>query len=211
MEESQRRKKILALLAKTYPDAYCALHHETPFQLLIATILSAQCTDERVNKVTPELFEKYPDAKSMSKARITSLESLVRSTGFYRSKAKSLKESSIDIVERFDGKLPRSIEELTQLRGVGRKTANVLLGNAFGINKGVVVDTHVGRLSRRFGLTKEKNPVKVEKDLMEIVPKKNWTLISHQMIFHGRALCKAQRPQCGNCPFALELCPSAEL
>ncbi|MEZ4703863.1 MAG: endonuclease III [Bdellovibrionota bacterium] len=205
-----QKKKILKELDRLYPDAYCALTHDNPYQLLIATILSAQCTDERVNKVTPELFKKYPDAHSMSKATLPSIEKIIRSTGFFRSKAKSIKQSSMDIVEKYNGKVPQSMEELTTLRGVGRKTANVVMGNAFGKNMGVVVDTHVGRLSRRLGFTTHKDPVKVEKDLMELVPKKDWTKISHQFIFHGRQVCKAINPRCGECTMAA-FCPNAEL
>lgn len=197
-------------LAKLFPDPNCALVHDDPFQLLVATILSAQCTDERVNKVTPSLFQKYPDAASMSKAPLSSIEKLIQSTGFFRSKAKSLKSSSEDIVTKHGGKVPASMDELIKLRGVGRKTANVVLGNAFGKNVGVVVDTHVGRLSRRFGFTKEKDPVKVEKDLMKLVSQKDWTVISHRMIMHGRATCKARKPLCGACELHT-LCPSSEV
>jgi endonuclease-3 len=201
------QKKILKKLKELYPDANCALEHENAFQLLCSTILSAQCTDARVNMVTPKLFKTYPSPLMMAKAPLERLEDLIRSTGFYKNKAKSLQQTSASIVEKFDGKVPDTMEDLTSLRGVGRKTANVVLGNAFGKNEGVVVDTHVGRLSRRLGLTKHEDPVKVEQDLMKIVPKADWTVISHEMISHGRALCKAQRPKCEICPLA-DLCPS---
>lgn len=191
-----------------YPNAVCALDHQSPFQLLSSTILSAQCTDERVNKVTPELFKHYPTASTMAKAPIEHLEELVRTTGFFRSKAKSLHEMSNSLVNEFGGEVPDSMDKLIRLRGVGRKTANVVLGNAFGKNEGVVVDTHVGRLSRRFTFTRHTDPVKVEKDLMKLVPKKKWTAISHEMIMHGRALCKAQRPKCEICPIS-PICPSS--
>lgn len=199
--------KILKKLKTLYPDVDCALVHANPFELLGSTILSAQCTDARVNMVTPKLFKTYPTPSSMAKAPIEKLEELVKTTGFYKNKAKSLKEMSKSLVEKFDGKVPQTMDELISLRGVGRKTANVVLGNAFGINHGVVVDTHVGRLSRRLGFTKHNDPVKVEKDLMKIVPKKDWTLISHQLISHGRAICKSQRPKCLECTLK-DLCPS---
>lgn len=198
---------ILKRLKKLYPDANCALTHHNPFELLVSTILSAQCTDERVNKVTPELFRHYPTPQKMAKAPLPKLEELVRTTGFFRSKAKSLHTTANALVDQFNGVVPQTMDELTSLRGVGRKTANVVLGNAYNKNEGVVVDTHVGRLSRRFGFTKQTDPVKVEKDLMEIVPKEDWTVISHEMIMHGRAICKAQRPLCLQCPLA-DICPS---
>ena len=192
-----------------YPDAECELTHHDPFQLLISTILSAQCTDKRVNMVTPALFKRFKTPRSFANAERSELEGLIRSTGFFRSKAKSIQEASRDIAEKHKGKLPETMEELTQLRGVGRKTANVVLGTAFGKNEGVVVDTHVKRISYRLGLTKQKDPVKVEKDLVEILPRKEWTLFSHRLIWHGRKLCKAARPQCPACDLA-PLCPSAE-
>lgn len=193
-----------------YPDANCALEHHNPFELLTSTILSAQCTDARVNMVTPALFKKYPTPEKMSKAPMEKLEELIRTTGFFRSKAKSLHEMSKSLVEKFGGKVPNTMEDLIQLRGVGRKTANVVLGNAFGKNIGVVVDTHVGRLSRRFYFTKHMDPVKVEQDLMKIVPQEHWTSISHEMILHGRAICKAQSPKCYTCPIS-DVCPSYPL
>lgn len=204
---AESSKKILQKLAQLYPDVDCALNHKNSFELLSSTILSAQCTDERVNMVTPILFKSYPTPEKMAKAPLEKLEKIIRSTGFFRSKAKSLLEMSISLVEKFNGQVPRTMDDLISLRGVGRKTANVVLGNAFGINHGVVVDTHVGRLSRRLGFTKQKDPVKVEKDLMKIVPEKDWTLISHQLIAHGRMICKSQRPQCMKCPLS-SLCPS---
>lgn len=180
-------------LYKHYPDARCELDHRNPFELLIATILSAQCTDVQVNKVTPDLFEAYPTPEAMSKAELEDLEELVRSTGFYRNKAKSLKESSTTIVEEYDGEVPQTMKELLTLRGAARKTANVVLGNAFGKNEGVVVDTHVKRLSNRFGLTKEKkNTNKIERDLMALFPRETWTNLSHLFIHHGRNACKAR-------------------
>ncbi len=193
-----------------YPDVECALEHQDPLQLLVSTILSAQCTDERVNKVTPALFQRCKTAKDYATIPIGELEELIRSTGFFRSKAKSIQEASRQIWKEHGGKVPDTMEELTELRGVGRKTANVILGTAFGKNEGIVVDTHVGRLSRRMGLTRQKDPVKVEKDLMKIVPRKNWTSFSHQMIWHGRKLCKARSPRCTDCSIA-PLCPSANL
>ena len=192
----QQKENALELyneLLEYYPDPQCELDHRNPFELLIATILSAQCTDVRVNKVTPDLFEAYPTPEAMSKAELEDLEELVRSTGFYRNKAKSLKESSTTIVEEYDGEVPQTMKELLTLRGAARKTANVVLGNAFGKNEGVVVDTHVKRLSNRFGLTKEKkNTNKIEKDLMALFPRETWTNLSHLFIHHGRNACKAR-------------------
>lgn len=205
--DANNQKKILKKLKELYPDANCALDHENAFQLLCSTILSAQCTDARVNMVTPKLFKMYPTPERMANAPIEKIEDLIRSTGFYKNKAKSLQQTSRNIVEKFGGRVPDTMEELTSLRGVGRKTANVVLGNAFGKNEGVVVDTHVGRLSRRLGLTKHEDPVKVEQDLIKIVPKIDWTVISHELISHGRAICKSQRPKCEICPLA-DLCPS---
>ncbi len=210
MKKSERHNAILKKLAQLFPDPDCALDHDTPYQLLMATILSAQCTDVRVNKVTPALFEAYPTAEKAANADVSDVEALVRSTGFYRSKAKSIVSSSQDIVEKHNGALPQTMKELTALRGVGRKTANVVLGNAFGINVGVVVDTHVGRLSRRLGLTKHKDAVRIEKDLMKIVPQEDWTVFSHRMIMHGRQTCKSQNPKCDQCALST-LCPSAFL
>lgn len=199
--------KALKLLKKHYPDAHCALDHETPFQLLIATILSAQCTDERVNQVTKVLFAQFPDALSLSAADIAVIEKIVRPTGFFKNKSKNLKLCSQSLVQEFSGEVPRTMDELVDLAGVGRKTANVVLGNAFGIASGVVVDTHVTRLSNRFGWTKSVDPVAIEAELCKLVPKSDWILISHLLISHGRAICKARRPLCDQC-FLADHCPS---
>lgn len=191
--QKERAEEILNELYRHYPNPHCELNHRNPFELLIATILSAQCTDVRVNKTTPALFETYPTPELMKDAPLEELEELVRSTGFYRNKAKSLKETSQILVEEFDGEVPQNMEDLLKLRGAARKTANVVLGNAFGINVGVVVDTHVKRFSNRFGLTKEKkNTNKIEKDLMALFPRESWTDLSHLMIHHGRGPCKAR-------------------
>ncbi len=190
---------IYRTLAKQYPDAKCALHHTNAFQLLIATILSAQCTDERVNMTTPELFKRYPTPQKLAKATQPAVEKIVKSCGFYRNKAKSIRTAAQAIVEHHDGNVPQTMEELLKLPGVARKTANVVLGNAFGINEGVVVDTHVKRLSHRMGLTENTTPDKVEKDLMPLIPQKNWTMLSHLLIWHGRATCQARKPDCENC------------
>jgi endonuclease III len=200
-----RTQAVLAILARTYPDAKTALNFETPLQLLIATILSAQCTDVRVNMVTPSLFARYPTAAAFAAAPQTELEQQIRSTGFYRNKARAIRECCADIVGRYGGNVPRTMEELLNLRGVGRKTANVVLGNAFGI-PGIVVDTHVWRLSHRLGLTREKDPVKIEFALMPLIPREQWTLFSHWLILHGRALCIARKPRCSICPIAAQ-CP----
>jgi endonuclease-3 len=192
-EQKERAEKLLEELYEHYPNPHCELEHKNPFELLIATILSAQCTDVRVNKVTPALFEAYPTAEAMADAPLEELEELVRTTGFYRNKAKSLKEASKTIVENFDGDVPDTMKELLTLRGAARKTANVVLGNAFDKNVGVVVDTHVKRLSNRFGLTREKkNTDKIEKHLMALFPQESWTDLSHLMIHHGRNACKAR-------------------
>lgn len=192
-EQIERAEQLLEELYEHYPNPHCELVHDNPFELLIATILSAQCTDVRVNKVTPALFEAYPTPEAMAEAPLEDLEGLVRTTGFYRNKAKSLKESSQTIVEEFDGEVPQTMKELLTLRGAARKTANVVLGNAFDKNIGVVVDTHVKRLSNRFGLTREKkNTNKIEKHLMALFPQESWTDLSHLMIHHGRNACKAR-------------------
>jgi len=196
-----RVRSIVDGLEELYPDVDCELDRETPFQLVCATILSAQCTDERVNKVTPALFAAYPDAAAFAAADQGALEKAIHSTGFFRNKAKSIREASADIVAKHGGKVPRTLEELTALRGVGRKTANVVLGNAYGI-PGVVVDTHVTRLSHRLGLTNETDPVKIEFALMPLVPRELWTLFSHWLILHGRAVCNARKPLCSRCPLA---------
>lgn len=202
--------EILSRLKKEYPDAHCELDFENPLQLLIATILSAQCTDKRVNMVTPELFRTFPDAESLSIADTEQLENLIKSTGFFRNKTKSLLGMSAAVVERHNGQVPSTMEELVQLPGVGRKTANVVLGNAFSIDEGVVVDTHVGRLSIRLGFTNETDPVKVEQVLMSLIPRDDWTLISHLLIFHGRRVCIARLPRCESCVLA-DVCPSARV
>jgi len=207
---AQRVQKIFPKLKKTYPDAKTALDHSNPMQLLIATILSAQCTDVRVNIVTKDLFKKYKSPSDWAKADIRQIENDIRSTGFYRNKARNIKKSCRIILDKFNGKVPCTMEELLTLAGVGRKTANVLLGNAFG-TPGITCDTHVIRLSRRLGLSGNKDPVKLEFDLMEIVPRKKWggwTMFSHLLIFHGRNICKARKPDCPNCPIEKQ-CPSA--
>jgi endonuclease-3 len=201
-----RLKKIIAALDRTYPEAHCELGHADPLELLIATILSAQCTDKRVNIVTKELFKKHRSAADYAKAPLAELEQAVKTTGFFRNKAKNIQACCRKLIVRHDGRVPRTMEELTQLDGVGRKTANVVLGNAFDINVGVVVDTHVARLSQRLGLTKQKTPEKIERDLMALVPQKQWTLFSHWLIWHGRRRCDARRPDCAHCEIR-KLCP----
>jgi endonuclease-3 len=203
----QRTLKIIEVLKATYPDAHCALEHRNAYELLVATILSAQCTDARVNMVTPVLFKKYPSPRELAGAQPQELEKLIQSTGFFRSKARSLRESATDIVAKHGGEVPQTMEQLTDLRGVGRKTANVVLGNAFGQNVGVVVDTHVTRVSNRLGLTAQENAVKIESDLMPLVPQEDWTLFSHLLIFHGRQICIARKPKCEQCPL-LKHCPT---
>ena len=194
-----RVSAILEQLRELYPDARCALDFRSPLELLIATILSAQCTDERVNKVTPALFAAWPDAAALANASPEALEKAIHSTGFFRNKARAIREACADIVAKHGGQVPRTIEELVALRGVGRKTANVVLGNAYGLNEGVVVDTHVGRLSVRLGLTNETDPVKVEMALMPLVPRESWTTFAHWLILHGRAVCQARKPRCSAC------------
>jgi endonuclease-3 len=201
-----RTRKIVAALERTYPNAHCELNYSNPLELLIATILSAQCTDKRVNIVTAELFKKYPSANDFAGANPAELENDVRSTGFYRNKARNLKSACTDIVAKHGGQVPQSMEELVQLGGVGRKTANVVLGNAFNLNVGVVVDTHIGRLSHRLGLTTHRAPEKIEQDLMVLVPQDKWTLFSHLLIWHGRRRCPARKPDCDRCEI-VKLCP----
>jgi len=204
-KQKELAENILEELYKHYPNPVCELNHRNPFELLIATILSAQCTDVRVNKVTPALFEAYPTPETMAEAPLEELEELVRTTGFYRNKAKSLKEASNTIVKEFDGEVPDTMQDLLKLRGAARKTANVVLGNAFNKNVGVVVDTHVKRLSNRFGLTKEKkNTNKIEKDLMALFPQEHWTNLSHLMIHHGRNACKARLSQPPDHPICIK-------
>jgi endonuclease-3 len=204
--KTARLKKIIAGFQKTYPDAHCELTYANPLQLLVAVILSAQCTDKRVNMITPELFKKYRTAKDFADAPRAELEQFIKSAGFFRSKAKNIQNCCRKLVERHGGEVPRTMEELIQLDGVGRKTANVVLGNAFGINVGVVVDTHVMRLSHRLGLTTRRTPEKIEPDLMKLVPQKRWTLLSHLLIWHGRRRCFARKPDCENCE-VLKWCP----
>ena len=199
-----RIKKILKILSRTYPDVKTALRHRSPLQLLVATILSAQCTDKQVNQVTPALFKKLRTAKDFANVPLSDLEEMVRPTGFYRNKAKAIKACCEALVEKHGGKVPDSIDDLVKLPGIGRKTANVILGSAFGI-PGIVVDTHAKRVSQRIGLTKERDPIKIEFDLMPKIPKKDWIAFSHQMIWHGRSLCNARKPKCPECPLR-DLC-----
>jgi endonuclease-3 len=204
----QRIAKILPILKRLYPQAKCSLDHRNPLELLVATILSAQSTDERVNIVTTDLFKKYRTAKDYADAPQEQLERDIHSTGFFRNKAKSLRGMGQAIVERFGGKVPRTMEDLTSLPGVGRKTANVVLGNAFGQNVGIVVDTHVTRVAKRLGLTRHAvDAVKIEQDLVKIIPQPDWTLFSHLLIFHGRQICQARKPKCPQCPL-LSNCPA---
>jgi endonuclease-3 len=209
-QRKERTEQIIKLLKRAHPDAHCALNHSNAFELLIATILSAQCTDERVNIVTADLFRKYRKPEDYLKVRDTELQQDIKTTGFFRNKTKSIQGASKMLVEEFDSEVPRTMDELLQLPGVARKTANVVLGVAYGIAAGIVVDTHVGRLSHRLGLTKQKDAGKIETDLMDLVAKKDWIIFSHLLIFHGRRVCKARRPLCGEC--AVEnLCPSSML
>jgi endonuclease-3 len=200
--------EVFSRLTKAHPDAHCELDHETPLQLLSATILSAQCTDKRVNMVTPVLFKTYPTARAMSDAPPEQLEDIIRSTGFFRNKTKSLIGLGKALVERHNGEVPDSMDDLVKLPGVGRKTANVVLGNAFNKNEGVVVDTHVARVSQRLGLTKETDPVRIEQDLIPLFPRDDWALLSHLLIFHGRRICEARRPKCEICTLN-DICPSS--
>jgi endonuclease III len=208
-DRAARVSRILPLLKKTYPQAKCSLDHASPLELLVATILSAQCTDDRVNLVTKKLFKKYRTAAAYAKAPQEELEKDVQSTGFYRNKAKSIRAMAQSLLDLHGGKVPQTMDELTHLAGVGRKTANVVLGNAFGINVGVTVDTHVSRLSQRLGLTKETDPVKIEQDLIPIVPQTDWALWSHLLIHHGRAICQARSPKCEVCPLLAD-CPAGK-
>ncbi|MBI2824715.1 MAG: endonuclease III [Planctomycetia bacterium] len=198
--------RVARRLAREYPDAQCSLTHRSPLELLISTILSAQCTDERVNIVTKDLFHRYRTAADFARAPLARLEKAIKSTGFFRNKAKNIKACCQAIVERHAGQVPRSLEDLVELPGVGRKTANVVLGTAFGVATGVVVDTHVARLSQRLGLTKAKDPVKIEQDLMRDLPKQEWIALSHRLIQHGRRICTARKPKCDVCPLADD-CP----
>jgi endonuclease-3 len=205
-EKKVRAKVIYRQLSKNYPNVRCELDYKNAFQLLVATVLSAQCTDKRVNQTTPALFKKYPNPQKMAKADLRDIQNLVKSTGFFRAKAKNIKGLSNKIMEEFDGKVPSNLEDLITLPGVGRKTANVVLGHAFGI-PGITVDTHFGRLSRRFGWSKQNNPVKVEFEVGELIPEKEWTNLSQRMIWHGRRVCHSRKPACGACALA-KLCPS---
>src|ERR1700735_4898586 len=207
MRVKERLQCIIERLAEVYPTAHCELDFETPFQLLVATILSAQCTDKRVNIVTRDLFPKYPTAYELAAVSQEELELAIKTAGFYRSKAKNLRAMAKDLVEKNRGEVPPSMEELTQLAGVGRKTANVVLGNAFSIAEGIVVDTHVARLSKRFALTKQEEPGRIEAILMRLVPRSQWTIFSHWLIWHGRRRCYARNPDCPNCELA-SVCPS---
>lgn len=203
-------RELYARLRTLYPDAHCELDHETPLQLLIATILSAQCTDRRVNMVTPLVFRTFPTARALADADPAALEEMIKSTGFFRNKTKSLIALGKTLVERHGGEVPDSLEELVKLPGVGRKTANVILGNAFRKNEGVVVDTHVGRLAVRLGLTRQTDPVKVEQELMPLVDRDDWTMLAHVLIFHGRRVCFARSPQCPLCSLS-GICPSSSV
>jgi endonuclease-3 len=205
LSQEARARHIVRLLAKAFPDAHCALCHKDALQLLIATILSAQCTDARVNMVTPALFARYPDARSFATANPSELEEMIRSTGFFRNKARNIIACCRALVEQHGGEVPATMEELVPLPGIGRKTANVILGNAFGV-PGITVDTHVARLSYRLELTTHTDPVKIERDLMRLIPKKEWTMFSHRLIFHGRQVCFARKPLCDQCVL-LQVCP----
>jgi endonuclease III len=205
----ERAGQIVAELRQLYPDAKCSLDFTTPLELLVATMLSAQCTDERVNQVTKTLFQKYRSPQDYANADPETLEQDVKQTGFYRNKAKHIREAAQMIVERYDGAVPQTMEELIALPGVARKTANVVMGNAFGVVEGVVVDTHVGRLARRLGLTESDDPVKVEQDLMALLPQRDWLDLSHMLIMHGRATCPARKPLCSACTLA-PLCPTGQ-
>jgi endonuclease-3 len=210
MTARERVAQLVKVLPKVYPDAHTELNFKTPLELLIATILSAQCTDKRVNLVTPALFKKYPTAADYAKAPPAEIEKMIRSTGFFRNKTKSIRAATSAIVEKHNGKVPDTMEELRELPGVGRKTANVVLGNAFGKDEGIVVDTHVVRLSRRLRLTKHDDPEKIERDLMKLVPREHWTNWSHWLIWHGRRRCFARKPDCANCEI-FRLCPSGKI
>lgn len=209
-EIKQRTHKIVGRLSREFPDAHCALDHRNAFELVAATILSAQCTDARVNMVTPVLFKAFPTPEALADADQSAVENIIKSTGFFRNKAKSLVGMARAVVERHGGQVPDTMDELVKLPGVGRKTANVVLGNAFGKNEGIVVDTHVQRISGLLKLTREKTPEKIELALMPLVPRPKWTIFSHLLILHGRKTCIARRPLCGECRIS-DLCPSADL
>lgn len=209
MKKNEKALEVYRRLKKLYPDAHCELTHSNPFELLVATILSAQCTDARVNIVTPHLFKKYPTPQKMAQASVEEIAEIIKSINFFNNKAKALKNCATSLVSDFAGEVPRTIEELSSLAGVGRKTANVVLGNAFNINHGIVVDTHVKRTTNLLGLTKESDPVKIEKDLIKLFPNEVWTEISHLLIFLGRRMCIARRPQCDLCVLK-DLCPASK-
>jgi endonuclease-3 len=204
-----RAERIMAELRRLYPDARCSLNFSNPLELLIATILSAQCTDERVNQVTATLFQKYRSVADYARSRSGELEQDVKSTGFYRNKARNIREAARLIVERYHGEVPRTMAELLTLPGVARKTANVVLGNAYGVVEGVVVDTHVGRLARRMGLSDSEDPARVEQDLMALFPQRDWLALSHALIYHGRAICQARQPLCDRCAL-VDVCPTGQ-
>ncbi len=205
-KEKERIQTVLETLKAHYPGARIALEYGNPFQLLVAVILSAQCTDKKVNQITPVLFERFPDVESMARADLEELEEIVRPTGFFRNKAKNIRNCARIILERHGGKVPRTMEEMLELPGVARKTANIVLYNSYGVSAGIPVDTHVKRLSQRLGITREKDPVRIEKDLMEVVPEEDWGTISYVLIEHGRKICKARKPLCHRCPVR-DLCP----
>ena len=207
-QKKERTEQIIKLLKRAHPDAHCALNHSNAFELLVATILSAQCTDERVNIVTADLFRKYRKPEDYLKVSETELQQDIRTTGFFRNKTRNIQGACKVLIEEFHGEVPKTMEELLKLPGVARKTANVVLGVAYGIAAGIVVDTHVTRLSNRLGLTKQKDAVKIENDLIDLVPKKDWIIFSHLLIFHGRRICKARRPLCEECAVE-KLCPSS--
>lgn len=208
MTRAERAAAVVETLSRVYPEAHCELNFRTPLELLIATILSAQCTDKRVNMVTPALFQRCPTAQAYAGIPQEELEMLIQSTGFFRSKARNIRACCADLVAKHGGEVPRTLAELTALAGVGRKTANVVLGNAFGLEEGVVVDTHVHRLSQRLGLTKQNTPEKIEQDLIKLIPRERWTLFSHWLIWHGRRRCYARNPDCAACELQA-ICPSA--
>jgi endonuclease-3 len=209
-DRKERALKICRVLEKTYSDAVCALHHKNPFELLVATILSAQCTDARVNATTPELFQKYPNAKKLAASKQEDVEAIIRPLGFFRAKATNIRGMAQGLVDQFEGDLPRTLDELVSLPGVGRKTANVVLGTAFDMPTGVVVDTHVRRITRLLALTTNMDPVKIERDIMDLLPEAEWINFSHRLIHHGRRICIARRPKCTECPL-LPLCPRVGL
>ena len=210
MNRKERAGELLRRLPEIYPDAHCELIYSNPLELLVATILSAQCTDKRVNLVAKELFRRCRSARDFAGIPLPELEALVRSTGFFRNKSKNIRNMAAVLIAKHGGEVPKSLEELAALPGVGRKTANVVLGNAFGLNEGVVVDTHVGRLSRRLGLTKSDNPARIEQDLIKLFPRRHWADLSHWLIFHGRRRCQARKPDCAGCELR-DICPSADL